>query len=424
MANFGQIIGYENIKEELKWYCDILKNPKRYKALGVVGPRGVLLEGEPGVGKSLMSKALIEESGRKSYTLRKNLPNGDFVKEIKRIFDEAGENTPSIVFLDDVDKFANCDYSNTDAEEYVTIQACMDECREKDVFVIATANDIHYLPDSLLRPGRFDKVIEVGLPALKEAERIIDFFLQGKKVDDDVDIKEIADLLGNRSCATLESIVNEAGIMSGYQKKKKIQREDLINACVRFIYKAPIVKDIEDSPEMWTVALHEAGHVAIAEALVPGSVSAVYIGTKGDRTSGFTSIRNQDSYRKSKETREYDILTSFGGKAVTEVFDGKGDVGCYTDLDIAFYAVREMVRDLCIFGLEGYVFVRESSQKHMAEMDDIVMREAKRYYEQAKEIIVKNRLFIAAIQVALVKKRILTQRDIAAIKENLKEQAE
>ena len=109
MANFGQIIGYENIKEELKWYCDILKSPERYKRLGIKAPKGLLLYGDPGVGKSLMANCLIEESGCNAYTIRKNLPNGDFVKEIKRIFEEASASAPSIVFLDDIDKFANCD---------------------------------------------------------------------------------------------------------------------------------------------------------------------------------------------------------------------------------------------------------------------------------------------------------------------------
>ena len=182
MRAFDQIIGYENIKEELRWYCDILKYPKKYKALGVSGPSGLLLYGEPGVGKSLMAKCFITESGRKTYTIRKHLPNGDFIKEIKSIFDEATANTPSIVFLDDVDKFANCDYNHTDAEEYVTIQACMDECKGKDVFVIATANDENYLPESLRRKGRFDKELEVDIPTLKEAEEIIRFYLKDKKV--------------------------------------------------------------------------------------------------------------------------------------------------------------------------------------------------------------------------------------------------
>ena len=94
MSAFDKIIGYENIKEELKWYSDILKNPAYYEKLGVNGPNGLLLYGDPGVGKSMMAKALIAESGCKAYTLRKNLPNGDFVKEIKRIFDGAAENSP------------------------------------------------------------------------------------------------------------------------------------------------------------------------------------------------------------------------------------------------------------------------------------------------------------------------------------------
>jgi ATP-dependent Zn protease len=152
---------------------------------------------------------------------------------------------------------------------------------------------------------------------------------------------------------------------------------------------------------------------------MPGSVSAVYLGVADELTRGFTVIKKNDCNYHTKEMKEFDILNSFGGKAVLEVFEGKQDVGCYRDLDDAFYEIRNMVRDLCIFGLEGYLFDRYSSDKRKAEMEEIVIREAKRYYDRAKEIIAKNRLFIAAIQVALVEKRVLTQRDIKAIREGI-----
>lgn len=123
MSKFDKIIGYSAVKKELKQIADTLKNREVYAKLGVSSPRGLLLYGEPGVGKSLMASAVIEESGRKAFVCRKDQPNGDFVKVIKATFEKAIENAPSIVLLDDMDKFANGDERHPDAEEYVTVQS-------------------------------------------------------------------------------------------------------------------------------------------------------------------------------------------------------------------------------------------------------------------------------------------------------------
>ena len=169
MKAMDKIIGYSSIKRELRQISDTLKNREAYDKLGVSSPRGLLLYGEPGVGKSLMAAAIIEESGRPAYICRKDKPNGDFVKYIKETFDKAAENAPSIVFLDDMDKFTNGDERHPDAEEYVTVQSCIDEVRGKEVFVLATVNNIRNLPRSLRRAGRFDRTIEVEAPRGRDA---------------------------------------------------------------------------------------------------------------------------------------------------------------------------------------------------------------------------------------------------------------
>lgn len=163
MKAFDKIIGYASLKQELMQISDTLKNRQFYDKLGSP-PQGAAALRRAGVGKSLMASAVIEESGRPVFRCRKDEPNGDFVKKIKATFEKAAENAPSIVFLDDMDKFANGDEKHPDAEEYVTVQSCIDEIKGKEVFVLATANDTDCLPESLLRAGRFDRTIEVGLP--------------------------------------------------------------------------------------------------------------------------------------------------------------------------------------------------------------------------------------------------------------------
>ena len=148
MSEFDKIIGYKDVKAELVRICDIVKNADKYKERGVSLPCGLILDGEPGVGKTLMANCFVKESGRKAFVCRKNKPGGEFVKEIGGVFAKAVENAPSIIFLDDLDKFANADERHRNTEEYVTIQSCIDETRGQDVFVVATTNGTDNLPFS------------------------------------------------------------------------------------------------------------------------------------------------------------------------------------------------------------------------------------------------------------------------------------
>ena len=191
MSEFDKVIGYSDIKAELIRLCDVLKNMDKYKRLGVTMPRGLLLYGDPGIGKTMMAKSFIKESGYKSFVLRKDKPDGDFVNEIRDVFSKAKEEHSAIVFLDDMDKFANEDDYHRDAEEYVTVQACIDDCRDTGVFVLATANDKYCMPDSLIRAGRFDKSIEMKYPTGDDAKKIVEYYLSQKQVMGDIDIDDI-----------------------------------------------------------------------------------------------------------------------------------------------------------------------------------------------------------------------------------------
>ena len=191
MSKFDMIIGYGAVKKELLQIADTLKNQEYYKKLGVSAPRGLLLHGEPGVGKSLMANAVIEASGRQVFVCRKDQPDGDFVKQIKETFDQAVENAPAVVLLDDMDKFANGDESHPDAEEYVTVQTCIDELQAENVLVMATVNNIRKLPGSLTRAGRFDRKIHMDSPTDDEAINILQHYLEDKPVAGDIDVQDI-----------------------------------------------------------------------------------------------------------------------------------------------------------------------------------------------------------------------------------------
>ena len=145
MRELDRVIGYESIKQELYRIIDIVRNPEKYKKLGVSVPKGILLSGDPGIGKTLMAKCFIKETGLKVFIIRKDKPDGDFVDYIRETFEKAAKEAPSIVFLDDLDKFANEDRMHLDAEEYVAVQTCIDECKNQAVFVVA-GKDLNQRP--------------------------------------------------------------------------------------------------------------------------------------------------------------------------------------------------------------------------------------------------------------------------------------
>ena len=265
MRELDKVIGYEHVKRELYRIIDMFHNPEKYRALGVKIPKGVVLSGEPGIGKTLMAKSFMKESGRKEFIIRKDRPDGDFVEHIRKTFDEAAENAPAILLLDDMDKFANDDRYHRNSEEYVTVQTCIDAIKDKDVFVIATCNDTDNLPGSLLRSGRFDKSFEMEFPKGEDAEKIISFYLEGKMVSDDIDVKEIARFCEGHSCADLETIVNEAGIYAGYDNRERMDQNDLKRSCLRMIYHTPEETVPVDEKLLRLRAVHEAGHAVLAE---------------------------------------------------------------------------------------------------------------------------------------------------------------
>ena len=425
MKAFDKIIGYASLKQELMQISDTLKNRQFYDKLGVSAPRGLLLYGEPGMGKSLMASAVIEESGRPVFRCRKDEPNGDFVKKIKATFEKAAENAPSIVFLDDMDKFANGDENHPDAEEYVTVQSCIDEVKGKEVFVLATANDIDCLPDSLCRPGRFDRTIEVEVPPREDAVEIIAHYLKSKRFVEGVDPTVIAKIMIGHSCADLETVINEAGLYAGYERAESITMEHFLKACLRTVFdKDGLANEQDDFSSHLSdphhiashMIYHEAGHAVVSEVLCPGSVTLVFAGNLRQEEGGFTRDYREPG-SSLLEWRKKRIITSLGGMAAMEQKFGLSDVGCASDLNYAFDKVRNLLSDTCINGFSFYTRGYSDSERRMADRDQAVAAEVERYYRKAKEILSANWDFFEKLAVTLAEKKLLSAVDIQKIRE-------
>ncbi len=416
MRELDRVIGYEGIKTELYRIIDIIKNPEKYKKLGISVPKGILLDGEPGIGKTLLAKCFIKETGLKSFVIRKDRPDGEFVDHIRETFKNAAEEAPAIVLLDDLDKFANEDRYHRDAEEYVTVQTCIDDVKDLPVFVIATSNDYEKLPGSLVRSGRFDKYYFMRFPGIEDAKKIIEFYLKNKKVGKDVDVEEIARFSEGHSCADLETVINEAGIYAGYENKKFISQDDIKKAVIRMIFNGCDAE--ESNPESdRRLAVHEAGHTVISELFFPGQIAFVSIETKSRGVKGMVR-RTKDPFRKEEfVNNEIEIMIDLAGKAATELILNEIDMGVNADLRAANDQMTSLLDNVAAYDFHSWCHGRETSKKVYDHLDTIKGAELSRYYYKTKQLLFNNRAFLEELIEKLIEKKTLSYKDIAPIRE-------
>lgn len=419
MNAFDRVIGYESVKKELLQICDMIHNYASYEKLGAKMPKGVLLYGAPGLGKSLLAECFIEESSLPSFILRRDVGGDQFSNKIAETFELAKKNKPSIILLDDMDKFSEEGGRLRDSEEYVTVQSCMDNLKNEDVFVIATANRIEKLPRSLLRSGRFDRTYKLNPPHDKDAEAIIKYYLSQKKVAEDINYADIAKMVSYSSCADLEKIINEAAINAAYQNKESIEMSDIIRAILRLWYDQDDDLPKRDKDELKKTAIHEAGHVVVSEILKSGSVGLASIQSQSDsEIGGFVHLCEKTNNRRE------DILISLAGKVATEMhYSDTCARGCSTDLSKAIDLIRAGVTANGTCGL-SFVdvsgFEDSPSDVYLSNVENIIHSELERYVFKVRQILLANSEFFEKTVEKLLEKEILISSDIAKIRESVK----
>lgn len=410
-----KVIGYDSIKETLRQIADVLKRPEAYKEKGVSMPRGLLMESAPGLGKSLMASILMEESGRKSFVFRRINEGNTFLGEMKDIFDVAKEEAPSILLLEDLNLYveSNSPY----APEWACLQACIDETSDADIFVIATTNDTRYMPQSLLRPGRFDYILNLNPPLGKTAENIVSYYLRDKNLAKDVQISDIVKAMPQVSCATLETVMNLAAINSVYRDHAHVQKEDIIDALLKVVYNLRKTDCEEDSQERQMIAVHEAAHAVVGEVLHSGSIGIITIrgshGAIGGMESGFAV------YAKSEEEFQDEIIKTLAGKAGTALIYGIMDIRAAADIKKA-----DQLLDiwLCHFAGGGFSGVEPSenrlSEPRLSYNEAIKSAKLEELYRRAYKILYDNRDFLLAVQKELLEHETLLNSDLAKIRES------
>ena len=404
MNYFEEIIGYENIKYELNRIIDYLNNKEKYDKIGARKPDNVILYGEPGLGKTKTAKLFINALNRGKYIINKNKTNGEFLEYLKKTINDASKNAPSVILFDDLDKYSNNDDAHTYTDEFILIQSLMDENSDKDIYYIATANDMLKLPKSLLRTKRLGLELEFNSPTLEDSKKIIKHYLENKKICQEIDYDLLSKMLVDKSCADLENIMNEAAINAAYDNREKISMQDIVKAILKELYAAPASFESKTPKQLQTIAIHEAGHVVIQEYLEPGSTNFVSI---EDNVGGITNVCINSDYWSDITYMENRVLSILGGKAATEIVFNKTDVGVNMDMTRARQIVKRFYDDYC---MKGFLTDQDEEKEICNKLNE--------YYIKAKEIIFNNKDKVYNIANELLAKKTLLNNEIKEILNN------
>ncbi len=409
MNQFDKVIGYEPIKKNLLQLCDMIQNPEPYRKLGARLPRGLMLKGEPGVGKTLMAEAFLAECGRPAYVVRRNRPDGDFINEMRRIFEEAAKTAPSVVLLDDMDKFT---VREKDREEMVALQACIDGARSADVFIIATVNDLRQIPQSLLRAGRFDRRITVSTPNAEDAEAVIRYYLSGKPYLGELNMEDVTGMMQNHSCAELETILNEAAVLAGSERGERLEMSHIVRAVRRTLYHLPEDGICRSEAQTERIAWHEAGHLTMLEVLSPGSVGIGVISRIHCKSPGCVTRRSD---RADAATG---ILVSLAGKAATDLHCPTLDLGAGADLGTALRGLVQL-SETGVFGVDLLGTAWHTSEQLYARRETVLHAQCEQYEARARALLLRNEAFLRAVAEELLAKETLLVSDIRRLRESV-----
>lgn len=444
-VKFSDVAGSVEEKEELQEIVDFLKNPKKYQQLGAKIPKGVLLYGAPGTGKTLLARAVAGEAGVKFFYIS----GSDFVEmlvgvgasRVRSLFADAKKEHPAVVFIDEIDAVGRkrgAGLGGGQDEREQTLNQILVEMdgfeSNTDVIVMAATNRVDVLDPALLRPGRFDRRIMVNMPDADEREAILKIHARKKPLASDVDLHEVALSTVGFTGADLENLLNEAALMTARHNKKEITMQEITDATFR-VQMGPQKnsKKLSDKVKKLT-AYHEAGHAVVLRATSEfEKVDRVTIIPAG-RAGGFTAykpIEDTDFYTEKMLLDT--IKMSLGGRAAEEVFLGEVSTGASSDLQqcnniaknmIKRYGLSKKFRNM-VFGDEneevflGYSMgqVQSYSDQTAAEIDEEIKSIIDTCYAETKRILIEKKAIVEGLATRLMEKLTVDGPDFEKIYE-------
>ena len=442
---FADVAGADEEKEELQEMVDFLKNPRNYTELGARIPKGVLLVGPPGTGKTLLAKAVAGEAGVPFFSIS----GSDFVEmfvgvgasRVRDLFEQAKKVAPAIVFIDEIDavgRHRGAGLGGGHDEREQTLNQLLVEMDgfavNEGIIVMAATNRRDILDPALMRPGRFDRQVTVNYPDQDGRVAILKVHSRGKKLDDDVDLDNIAKRMPFSTGADLENVMNEAAILAARARKKKIDQQLLIDAIAR-VQMGPEKKSHKvNEQDRRMVAYHEGGH-AIVGHLLKGcdEVHLITVVPRGQAAGHTLALPAEEHDNMSRSQLLDQITMMLGGHAAEEVALGEIYTGSSSDLKRATEICRKMVTQFGMsdnigtiyLGSDQEVFVgmefgqsREYSEEVAAKIDREVAQMLKNCYETAKEIIRDKKDRLDQLAEALLKQETLNRAEFIALMES------
>lgn len=415
-VNFSSVAGCDEEKAELVEVVDFLKDPNKYSRLGARIPKGILLVGPPGTGKTLLAKAVAGEADVPFFSIS----GSDFVEmfvgvgasRVRDLFDNAKQNSPCIVFIDEIDAVARrrgAGLGGSHDEREQTLNQMLVEMDgfgvNEGIIVLAATNRVDILDPAILRPGRFDRKIGVGRPDVKGREAILRIHARGKKLSDDVSFSDIAKTTAGMTGADLENMLNEAAITAAKKNAEFITRSDVEQAFIRVGIGTEKRSRVISEKEKRITAIHEAGHAILFHVLPDmDKVHSISIIPTGVSAAGYTMpLPENDNmfYTRSKMLQE--IMVDLGGRVAEEIVFDDITTGASSDIQKATAVARAMVRKYGMSKNIGTIDYSESddevfigrdlahtknySEETAMAIDNEVRRLIKACYEKAKEII-------------------------------------
>jgi cell division protease FtsH len=442
-VTFDDVAGVEEAKQELAEIVEFLKEPQKFIALGARIPKGVILMGAPGTGKTLMAKAVSGEAGVPFFSIS----GSEFVEmfvgvgasRVRDLFEQAKRNSPCIVFVDEIDavgrrRGAGLGGSNDEREQTLNqILVEMDGFdTDTNVIIVAATNRPDILDPALLRPGRFDRRVVLDKPDMLGREQIFEVHSRGKPLGQDVDLVALARQTPGFTGADIENTVNEAAILAARRNKKMIEMDEFQEAVERVIAGPERRSRVINEEEKLVVAYHEAGH-ALAAASTPHAdkVRKVTIISRG-MAGGYTMILpEEDRYLASESKFEAELVTMLGGRASEEIVFDRVTTGASNDLERATEVARKMImeygmsddlgpmtfgeRQEMIFLGRSISETRNYSEAIAVKIDQEVRAMIHKAHERARATMIKHREVLEQLADQLMQKESLGEAEVAEI---------
>lgn len=433
---FKDVAGQAGAKQEVQEIVDFLKKPEKYTNLGGKIPKGALLVGPPGTGKTLLAKAVAGEAGVPFFSMS----GSEFVEmfvgvgasRVRDLFQQAKAKAPCIIFIDEIDAIGRA-RSKTAAmggndERESTLNQLLTEMdgfgTNSGIIIMAATNRADILDGALLRAGRFDRQIHVDLPDLNERKEIFMVHLKPLKIDETVDVAQLARQTPGFSGADIANVCNEAALIAARNNKDWVDKQCFLDAVDRIIGGLEKKTKLLTAQEKRTIALHEAGHATISWFLeYANPLVKVTIVPRG-QALGAAWYMPEERQISTKEEILDEICATLGGRAAEELFTGRISTGAMNDLEkvtkraygmIAYAGMGEKLPNLCYYDNQEYQFNKPYSDKTAETIDEEVRNLISGEYERAKKVLLEHKDGHAQLAQRLLEKEVIFAEDLEEI---------